>query len=97
MKRNARLIVMAVAVVTAAAPSFGVYRAIQPMPVRKVEIGTVPVVVATTALPVGTRLTDRPPEGGGLAGAHAGAWRVRRSEASSSIAASSPDLRRTSR
>ncbi len=57
MKRNRTLIVMAVSVVTAAAASFGVYRAIQSMPVRKVEINTVPVVVAKMALPVGTRLT----------------------------------------
>jgi pilus assembly protein CpaB len=57
MKRNRTLIVMMVSVVTAAAASFGVYRAIQSMPVRKVEINTVSVVVAKTALPVGTRLT----------------------------------------
>ena len=57
MKRNRTLIVMAVSVVTAAAASFGAYRAIQSMPVRKVEINTVPVVVAKMALPVGTRLT----------------------------------------
>ena len=57
MKRNRTLIVMAISVVTAAAASFAVYRAIQSMPVRKVEIGTVPVVVAKKPLPVGTRLT----------------------------------------
>ena len=40
------IIVMGIAVATAAAASFGVYTAIQTMPIRQVEIGTVPVVVA---------------------------------------------------
>jgi pilus assembly protein CpaB len=48
---------MTVSVITAAAASFGVYRAIQTMPIRKVEIGTVPVVVAAERIAVGTRLT----------------------------------------
>jgi pilus assembly protein CpaB len=48
---------MSVSVATAAAATFGVYRAIQTMPIRKVEVGTMPVVVATKSLHVGTRLT----------------------------------------
>jgi pilus assembly protein CpaB len=35
----------------------GVYQAIQRMPIRQVEMETVPVVVATRAIPLGTRLT----------------------------------------
>ena len=47
MKQHRTLIVMAVAVATAGIAAFGVYQAIQRMPVRKVEMETVPVVVAT--------------------------------------------------
>lgn len=57
MKRYRTLIVMGVSVVTAAAASFGVYQAIQTMPLRRVEVGTVPVVVAAERIAVGTRLT----------------------------------------
>jgi pilus assembly protein CpaB len=57
MKRYRTLIVMTVSVVTAAAASFGVYRAIQTMPIHQVEVGTEPVVVAAAMIPVGTRLT----------------------------------------
>jgi pilus assembly protein CpaB len=57
MKRYRTLIVMGIAVATAAAASFGVYTAIQTMPIRQVEIGTVPVVVAVERIAVGTRLT----------------------------------------
>jgi pilus assembly protein CpaB len=55
--KHRTLIVMLVATATAAVAAFGVFQAIQRMPVRQVEIATVPVVVATRALPVGTRLT----------------------------------------
>jgi pilus assembly protein CpaB len=57
MKRYRTLIVMTVSVITAAAASFGVYRAIQTMPIHQVEVGTEPVVVAAAMIPVGTRLT----------------------------------------
>jgi pilus assembly protein CpaB len=57
MKQHRTLIVMSVAVATAALAAFGVYQAIQKMPLRKVEMETVPVVVATRELPMGTRLT----------------------------------------
>ena len=47
MQRQHRtLIVMLVAVVTAALGSFGIYRAVLSMPVREVEVAGVPVVVA---------------------------------------------------
>ena len=57
MKQHRTMIVMTVAVATAGLAAFGVYQAIQKMPLRKVEMETVPVVVATRAIPVGTRLT----------------------------------------
>lgn len=57
MNRQYRtVIVMTVAVLTAALASFGVYMAIQRMPVRQVEVGTVNVVVAAEPLMVGTQL-----------------------------------------
>ena len=57
MNRQYRtIIVMAVAVATAALASFGVYTALQRMPVRQVEVGTVNVVVAAEPLEVGTQL-----------------------------------------
>jgi pilus assembly protein CpaB len=57
MKRYRTLIVMTVSVLTAAAATFGVYRAIQTMPIHRVEVDTEPVVVAAATIPVGTRLT----------------------------------------
>jgi pilus assembly protein CpaB len=57
MKQHRTLIVMLVAVATAGVAAFGVYQAIQRMPVKQVEMETVPVVVATRAIPLGTRLT----------------------------------------
>ena len=57
MNRQYRtVVVMAIAVVTAALASFGVYTAIQRMPVKQVEVGTVKVVVAAEPLMVGTPL-----------------------------------------
>ena len=54
MNRQYRtVIVMTVAVLTAALASFGVYVAIQRMPVRQVQVGTVKVVVAAEPLSVG--------------------------------------------
>jgi len=57
MKQHRTLIVMTIAVITACVAAVGVYQAIQHMPVRQVEMETVPVVVASRALPLGTRLT----------------------------------------
>lgn len=59
MKQQRTLIVLTVAVITAGIAAYGVSRAIQRMPVRQVEIGTVPVVVAAESIPVGARLTDK--------------------------------------
>ena len=58
MSRNTRtLVVVAVAVVLAAAASFGVYRAIERIPVREVEVAHHSAVVAKRALPLGTMIT----------------------------------------
>lgn len=60
-RRNRTLIVVAVAVLLASLASFGVYRAIQRIPVREVEVATKHIVVASpgkdTQIPVGTMLT----------------------------------------
>jgi Flp pilus assembly protein CpaB len=55
-KQHRTLIVMLVAVVTAAVASFGMYRVVKQMPVREVEVANVQVVVAAMPLPMGTRL-----------------------------------------
>jgi pilus assembly protein CpaB len=58
MNRNTRLAaVLAIAVAAAAAASYAVYIALTRMPVRQVEVGTVPVVVASRTITVGTLLT----------------------------------------
>ena len=59
MNRGTRtLIVLVVAVLSAAAASYGVYTAIRSIPERRVEIATRNAVVAKTQLAVGTRLTS---------------------------------------
>ena len=59
MNRGTRtLIVLAVAVIAAAAASYGVYTAIRSIPERRVEIATRNAVVAKVKLDVGTRLTS---------------------------------------
>jgi pilus assembly protein CpaB len=55
-KQHRTLIVMAVAVATAALGSYGVYSAVLRMPVREVEVASVQVVVAAQPLQMGTRL-----------------------------------------
>jgi pilus assembly protein CpaB len=55
-KQHRTLIVMLVAVLTAAIGSYGVYRAVLQMPVREVEVASVQVVVAAQPLTMGTRL-----------------------------------------
>lgn len=57
MKQQRTLIVMTIALAVAAVAALGVQQAIARMPVREVEVGSVPVVVAAKAVPVGTRLT----------------------------------------
>src|SRR6187549_1113747 len=56
MKQQRTLIVLLVALVTAGIATFAVFQAIRQMPVREVEVGTVPVVVAARNIPVGTLL-----------------------------------------
>ena len=55
-KQHRTLIVMLVAVMTAALGSYGIYRAVLQMPVREVEVASVQVVVAAQPLTMGTRL-----------------------------------------
>ena len=58
MNRNTRTtVVLAIAVVVAALASFGVYRAIQQMPVRQVEVRSLYQVVAAMDMPMGTMIT----------------------------------------
>ena len=58
MNRNTRtLIVIGVAVLTASLASFGIYRAVQAIPVRTVEIATRHAVVAAKPLTMGAMLT----------------------------------------
>jgi len=58
MNRNTRtLIVLLVAVIVAGLATFGVYRAIQHMPVREVEVAHTYVVVASRPLAMGARLS----------------------------------------
>jgi len=53
-RRNRTLIVVGLAVLLATLASYGVYRAIQQIPVREVPIASYHVVVAKEGLPVGT-------------------------------------------
>lgn len=57
MKQHRTLVVMTIAVAVAAIATFGVQQAIARMPLKQVEVGSVPVVVAAKAVPMGTRLT----------------------------------------
>jgi pilus assembly protein CpaB len=60
MNRQSRaLTVVALAVVLASLASYGVYRAIQQIPVREVEVASTYLVVARDPLPVGTLLTEQ--------------------------------------
>jgi pilus assembly protein CpaB len=58
MKQQRTLIVLSVAVLTALIAAYGVFQAIQRVPVREVEVASVPVVVASEPIPVGTLLTS---------------------------------------
>jgi pilus assembly protein CpaB len=58
MTREARTgLVVGIAVVVAGLASFGVYRAIQRIPVREVEVGKATMVIAREPLSMGSRLT----------------------------------------
>jgi pilus assembly protein CpaB len=57
MKQQRTMIVLGVALVAAGVAAFAVFQAIQRMPVRQVEVNSVPVVVASRTLQVGERLT----------------------------------------
>lgn len=57
MSRQVRtLIVVAVAVLVASVASFAMYRVIQQMPVREIEVATITAVTAARNIPVGTML-----------------------------------------
>jgi pilus assembly protein CpaB len=56
-RRNRTLVVVGVAVLLASIASYGVYRAIERIPVREVPIATRHTVVAKIEVPVGTLLT----------------------------------------
>ena len=58
-RRTRTVVVVGIAVTMASLASFGVYRAIQGIPVREVPIATVHTVVARQALPVGIHVTAR--------------------------------------
>ena len=58
MNRGVRTaLVLVIALVMATVASYGLYLAVQQLPIREVEVNSVPVVVATQDLPVGTMLT----------------------------------------
>src|SRR5437867_2834597 len=58
MNRSQRhMVVVGVAVLTAALASFGVFLTLKRMPVREVEVARTFVVVAARAVPTGVRLT----------------------------------------
>jgi pilus assembly protein CpaB len=56
-RRNRTIVVIAIALVTATVASYGVYSAVQRIPVRQVEVPSVYAVVASAHLPVGTLVT----------------------------------------
>jgi pilus assembly protein CpaB len=56
-RRQRHVVVIGVAVLTAALASFGVYLTLKSMPVRQVEVARTFVVVAARALPTGARLS----------------------------------------
>ena len=58
-RRNRTLVVITLAVVLASLASFAVYRAIQRIPVREVQVATSFAVVAKERLPVGTLVEAR--------------------------------------
>ena len=57
-RRTRTIVVVGIAVVMAGLASFGVYRAIQNIPVREVPIARLHAVVASRPMPVGTQVTE---------------------------------------
>jgi pilus assembly protein CpaB len=55
-RRTRHLVVLCVAVITASLASFGVYRAVERLPVHQAEQSSVSVAVAARSLPLGTRI-----------------------------------------
>ena len=72
-KQHRTLIVVVVAVLTAALASFGMYRAVQRLGVREVEVAHMQVVVAAQTLTMGTRLHRKPSSSRRLAVPQSGA------------------------
>jgi pilus assembly protein CpaB len=58
-KQHRTLVVVVVAVLTASVASFGMYRAIQRLGVREVEVAHTRVVVAAETVTMGTRLNEK--------------------------------------
>ena len=58
-KQHRTLIVVFVAILTAAVASFGMYRAVQRLGVREVEVAHTQVVVAAETVTMGTRLNEK--------------------------------------
>jgi pilus assembly protein CpaB len=58
-KQHRTLVVVVVAVLTASVASFGMYRAIQRLGVREVEVAHTQVVVAAETVTMGTRLNEK--------------------------------------
>ena len=56
-RKNRTIIVVAIAVLLGAAAAIAVYRAVQRIPVRQVEVASVHAVVAARAIPTGTMIT----------------------------------------
>jgi pilus assembly protein CpaB len=56
-RRTRTIVVIAIALLTATVASYGVYSAVQRIPVRQVEVPTAYAVVASAHLPIGTLLT----------------------------------------
>src|SRR5215210_3799340 len=60
MNRQTRtLVVLAIAIVMAGVASFAVYKTVQSMPVRQVEVANYQVVVAAKSLGMGSLVTDK--------------------------------------
>ena len=60
-RKNRTIIVIAIAVLLGAAAAVAVYRAVQRIPVRQVEVASVYTVVAARTIPVGTMITKGTP------------------------------------
>jgi len=58
-RRNRHLVVLLIALTTASLASFGVYRAVERMPMRPAEAPPQSVVIAARSMPIGTELTAR--------------------------------------